>query len=315
MIVLRTKSFSKEKTKSDKDKKRGAALVAGGAIAAAGAVKGGDKISAKSGRVLMNTELTAKDKDAIKSKLIKGAKKQGIKVVNDPNMNNAAYTGSKLGTKVRNTIAAGAKFIKKATGDSSKVREGLEQIESAMDDKGLKQAYKNLGKDSVVLGKGTLAEADILSHELGHAQYEKSGRSKSVVGKAAHKLMPVSKLAMSKAGNVASFAHGVRSGMKNEKAKQEGKKTNAWQKARSVAVPAALTAPLLIAEGKASLNGLRAMKKAGASKELLKQSKKRLGAAWGTYAGGAATTVGVGGAGEAVGRGVAKLNKKKEEKK
>ena len=40
-----------------------------------------------------------------------------------------------------------------------------------------------------------------------------------------------------------------------------------------------------VAEGKASLNGLKNMKKLGASKELIKESRKRLGAAWGTYAG------------------------------
>jgi hypothetical protein len=121
--------------------------------------------------------------------------------------------------------------------------------------------------------------------------------------------------AMGSVGQIGSFAHGLQAGYKKEKNKQEGKKTNKWDKIRSVAVPAALTAPLLIAEGKASLNGLKAMKKAGASKELMNQSRKKLGAAWSTYASDAVKMVGAGGAGDITGKGVAKLTKKDKDKK
>lgn len=194
-------------------------------------------------------------------------------------------------------------------------KETQEQIKNTLDslpeaveaNTGSKHIWKSIGKDRIILGKGTLADTDVLSHELGHAQYERSGRSKSVIGKAAHKLMPISKIATSKVGKGAAFAHGFQAGMKKERNKREGKKTGAWDKVRSVAVPAALVAPMLVGEGKASLNGLKTMKKMGASKELMNQSKKRLGAAYGTYAGDASKALFMGGSGELAGRGASKI--------
>lgn len=275
--------FSEDEEK--KNKLKGAGLVAGSVGLATGGNLLGNKVTEMSGKYLLDSKLTAKDKDAVKKKLIEKAKKQGIKVIDDPNFENAAYTGTKSGKKLRNGIASVTKKLRK-TGNKDHAKRFIKGInEGSRAAYGSEKVLKSLGKDRILLGRGNLSEADVLSHELGHAQYMRSGRSKSIVGKAAHKLSTVSALSTNSVGQAASFAHGFQAGMKKEKNKQEGKKTNKWDQVRSVAVPAALAAPLLVAEGKASLNGLRRMKESGASKELMKQSKKRLASAWGTYAG------------------------------
>lgn len=311
MIISRNKEFSKKDKKSEEIK--GAAMLTGGVLAPMAGHVIGDKVTRKSGKYLMNSDITAKDKDQVKRKLLQKAKKQGIKVIDVPEFGNSAYVGSKAGSKIRNTVAAGLKVLRKY-GHGDDARKISKQLgDSAEWQLGSRKLWDNIGKDRVIMGRGKLSEVDVLSHELGHAQYMRPGRSKSIVGKAAHKLDAVSKVATGKGGQVLSFAHGFRSGVKNERNKQKGKKSNTWDKVKSVAIPAALAAPMLIAEGKASLNGLKSMKKAGASKELMKQSAKRLGAAWGTYAGQASKSVVSGGAGDIAGRGYAKLTKKKDE--
>lgn len=173
----------------------------------------------------------------------------------------------------------------------------------------------NLGKDSIVMGKHN--DADVLAHEIGHSNYLRSGRSKSIIGKAAHKGYQASSIAtVSPIGRLGIAANGFHSGMKSAKLKAEGKKESTWNKVRAAAVPAALAAPLLVAEGKASLNGLKNMKKLGASKELMKESRKRLGAAWGTYAGQAAVkSIALGEGSRLAGKGVGSLIYKDKKKK
>jgi len=309
MIILRNKEFSKKGKKDEET--TGAAMLAGGALAPIAGHVIGDKITKKSG-YLMSSDITARDKDQVKRKLLQKAKKQGIKVINAPEFENSVYTGSKAGREFRNTVAAGLRALRKH-GYGDRAKDISKRLGYLLKKNGTSKVWNNIGKDRVILGKGILSDVDFLSHELGHAQYMKAGRSKSIVGKAANNLRPISEAATGKGGQVLSFAHGFKSGVKNERNKQKGKKSNTWDKVKSVAVPAALAAPMLIAEGKASLNGLKSMKKAGASKELMKQSAKRLGAAWGTYAGQASKSVVSGGAGDIAGRGYAKLTKKKDE--
>lgn len=157
-------------------------------------------------------------------------------------------------------------------------------------------------------------DADVLAHEIGHSNYLRSGRSKSIIGKAAHKGYQASSIAtVSPIGHLGIAANGFHSGMKSAKLKAEGKKESTWNKVRAAAVPAALAAPLLVAEGKASLNGLKNMKKLGASKELMKESRKRLGAAWGTYAGQAAVkSIALGEGSRLAGKGIGSMIYKKK---
>lgn len=313
MIIKRSLfSDTKSKKKSDKKGLSGEANIAIGVGTLAAGDIASKAITEKGAKALFDGKITAKDEEIVRKKLLESAKKQGIKVVEDPNGSNAAYTGSKAGKNIKDIVAKKAKELRKA-GKDKEARELIRSIkEPVVLQTGSKKMFDNLGKDAVVLGKGELSKADVLSHELGHAQYMKKGRSKSVVGKVSHKLMPVSKIAAGPVGGIAAAVNGFKSGQKSVKAKREGKKESTWNKVRAVAVPAALAAPLLIGEGKASLNGLRAMKKAGASKELMKQSRKRLLGAWGTYAGHASKNVFVGAGAREIGKGYEKLKGEKK---
>ena len=246
----------------------------------------------------INSKITAEDSGKIMGSLMKKAEDQGIKVMYNPNLGNSVYTGSgKLANYQRKLLETikkrHPKIYKKLVG---KLEDHL---------------LEDLGKDRVLLGSGNLNNVDVLSHELGHAQYMKSGRSKNILAKTAHKLLPLSNVARSPIGSAGAFALGARSGYKTEKKRSEGRKTSFWEKAAPVAIPVAAVSPLLIAEGAASLKGLKMMKEAGASKELLKQSKRRLGDAWGTYAAGSLKPLFASGAGAMSGRALAKMQNNK----
>ena len=287
MIVPRVKYFANpdlNKDKSNLDNLKVLGNVAGGVGIATGGIALGDRASKRSSRYLKNSNLKAKDAESIYRKLEEAAKKKGTRVVEDPNFPNSMYLGTKDGKSFRNSLA---KLIRKTrkTGDDKYIKEAnrlkSEVIKEEL--RGSKVAFNNLGKDTVIMGK--LKGADVLAHELGHSNYMRPGRSKSVIGKAAHKLSPVSTGIRSRVSNVGSAINGFHSGIMSAKLKAEGNKESTWNKVKTSIVPVALAAPMLIAEGKASLNGLKNMKKLGASKELMEESRKRLGAAWGTYAG------------------------------
>jgi hypothetical protein len=176
------------------------------------------------------------------------------------------------------------------------------------------------GTDSMIIGgddESVLNSPGVIAHELGHAQYMSSdgSRSNDFIAKGAHKLYHVGDVASSGLGIAASALHGYHSGIKSEKDKEKGKKETAWNKVRSVAVPGVLVAPQLIAEGSASVKGLKMMKEAGASKELINDAKGDLASAFGTYAAHAVLPVAAGYAGRLVGKGVARLKRKRKKKK
>lgn len=275
MILLR-KQFSKKSEASDElksSRKKKLAVGAGIGVGVLGLDKATSKISEKLVRSVGSN--TATDNSAIKDKLLKEAKKQGTRVVTDEQLgSNASYTGGTLGRGVKKVTAKLVKFVKKQSGPEA-ADELVKKLKS-------NPITKHLGKDDIILGKG-ISDADVLSHELGHSKYYR-GRSKNIIAKGAHVLTPVSSMAMSKLGSGLSALHGFKSGQKTVRNKRSGKKDSTWNKVKSVAVPAALVAPVLIAEGAASIKGYKMMKAAGASKELLKQSRGRLGKAFGTYA-------------------------------
>lgn len=294
MILLR-KLFSKNKKEDQGSPKAGIGkkLLAGSGLGI-GAIAVNDGTSVVSNKLADSMgKITATDNNTVKEKLLKEAKKQGTRVVKDSSIgDNAAYTGTKEGKAARNTIAKIAKYLRKE--DSGNLAQNL-------NDAGKKVGtWKHLGKDRIILGDG-FQDADILSHELGHSKHYR-GRSKNVIAVAAHNTMPVSKLAMSPLGTGLSAIHGFKAGQKTVKNKRAGKKDSTWNKVRAAAIPAAMVAPVLIAEGSASLKGLKMMKNAGASKELMKQSRKRLAQAYGTYASKSASPVIAGQLGREVGK-------------
>lgn len=320
-MIIVTKYFSKEKGEEKKSNRlkeaaKGVALVGGAGGVGALAKYGGEKLTKQGAEKLMRSKLSAADeiRAALKEKLLEKAKKQGIKVIEDPQLNNAAYTGTDAGRGMRKLLAWGKK---KARNDKNSL-EVIEQAEAALKRKVGKEVYKNLGKDVIVMGNGRMSEADVLAHELGHAQYFKKGRSKNIVAKIAHKLHPISATATyNKYAKGGVFVHGLQSGIRNEKDKQEGKKSSTWKQLRSVAVPAAITAPMLIAEATASGKGIRMLKEAGASERFIKESRKAMGNAFKTYAGDSIKFVGLGAAGELAGRGIGKVagvGKRKQKK-
>ena len=315
MILPRIKYFAEDGKKGHTAAKNTGLIGVGVGIASSfGSV--GNLISEECSNYLKNSSLKAKDADSIKKKLLDQAKKDGgPKIIDDFNFNNSAYTGGNSGKMARDLIA-GLRKKARSTGNK-RFEKAAEKLESRIKKKvgGNTKVFKNLGKDTVILGYN--GGVDALAHELGHSNYLRSGRSKSIIGKVAHKLMPISSPTTNKLGRVAIAANGFQSGLESAKLKAEGKKESTWNKVKAAAVPAALAAPLLVAEGKASLNGLKNMKKLGASKELMKESRKRLGAAWGTYAGKTAVkSIALGEGSRYVGKGIGSIiykDKKKDD--
>ena len=150
------------------------------------------------------------------------------------------------------------------------------------------------------------------------------GDQKNVVAKGAHKFNALSKFGTTGIGDLNKAyprmaavygIHGYASGLKAAKDESEGKKESKWNKVRAVAVPAMVSAPMLISEAAASRKGLKLLKQAGASKEAMKVAKKSLGNAHGTYASLAAGNIVAGEGGRLVGKAVGKRrrNSQKEE--
>ena len=249
MKILRNKNFSKKGKKEEEEKKpqiKGD-VVAGGAASAAIGV-GSSYAGMKSNdffakRLLRGKGINPEEEKILREKLIEKAKKQGTGVLKRDSPNSFA-TETAEGKLYRPLLKKLAK----------KDREAYKSFKEAADKK-LPGAIENLGRDRIILGKGRLSEADILSHELGHTQYVHKGRSKNFVVKGAHKLNNLSKYGTIGIGDekksypltaAAYGVHGYPSGLKAAKDESEGKKESKWNKVRAVAVPAMVSAPMLI---------------------------------------------------------------------
>ena len=235
---------------------------------------------------------------------------------------NSAYVeGGNIGRLIRKAWNTIKKKDPKAV---KEVKDSLKKIGNQDLGNGMTLDYlKHIGTDTVVLGgNGKLSDADVLAHELGHSLYDHKGRSKDIIGKAAHATMFPSKILTdkvlnTKAGTVGMAAIGFRSGMKSAERKAKGENDTIWNKTKSVAIPLAITAPTLIGEAAASRQGIKMLKKHGASKDALKIARKSLAGAWGTYAAkDALKPIVVGEGSRLVGKGVGtvKYKKRKENK-
>ena len=300
MIILRQYTFSKKENKdSEKDKKSSnrKALGAGLGIAVVtdvGRGLGQGILMKKADEIRLSEEENSKLKSALK----KQAKDQGTKIVEFPDLDNSMATEGGII----------ARSLHKLLNKYPELREDFKKSDPTTE---------HIGTDTIILGKGKKSDADVLAHELGHTQFTHRKRSKNFIAKAAHELSGLSELGTSNKANVLYAASGFKNGLKSAKAKAEGKKEKTWDKIKSVAVPALVSAPLLISEASASGKGLKMLKKAGASKESMKQAKKALGAALGAYALQAGGSIASGYAGRLIGKAVGKKkykNKNKEEK-
>lgn len=257
------------------------------------------------------------DRNNIAEKLEKIAEKQGTDIVTsvpkNKIMQNAYYLSESSKPAARKRFA---KYLKKQkyknNVPNSKLMDSLKSCKKLSKKTGDAIFIEKQSKDNLGDHVATLA------HELGHSQYVRKEGSGGKIGKAAHKVY-VNRpgIFIIKNGKTISFVNGIHSGIKAEKAKQEGKKESKWNRAKSIAVPLAITAPMLVSEAAASKKGIELLKNSGASKELLKESKKRLAEAYGTYLTKAGNDVISGEIGRVVGRTVArkKYNKAKKDKK
>ena len=159
-------------------------------------------------------------------------------------------------------------------------------------------------------------KSSFLGHELGHRHYNKD-KAKTIgdkIGKAAHKYYEKTGGARNHVvlSPAAGIIAGIHSGKKRAEKEAKGEKESKFNRHKSWAIPLAVQAPALLAEGMASKHGYKLLKKSGAGKEGLKKAKKELANALGTYMGLAGMNAGIG----EVSRGISyKKYKKKNEKK
>ena len=307
-MILLSRFFSskskKEKEKNDnlKDTATSSAIIVGSVLAE----KSKNPIKSRLLKSLRGSRNNSENAEKIREQLIKEANDKGIKIVESPGIGTSMYTGNSK--RLRKTSEKIIKNLEKRGVDIDKMIEG--------------PMLKSMGKNVVLLDNksGSLRDADVLAHELGHAHYHNKG-SKNIIAKLAHKTMPAAKFIQ---GNnrkfynnpsvLTGFASGINSARNKAKDEEEGvvSKNIAW------ALPSIAGADILTAEGAASLHGLKDLKRLGADKVTLKSARKRLATALGTYgvnaASGVIKSLAAREAGKLVGK-VAFRKKKKNETK
>lgn len=293
MIVQRMFSSKSNKEKENSSKKD-LAIAAGLSGGAAATQIGGLSVLKGSD----NPEIQ-KESEKIAKKLIEKAKKQGTNVHDTSNAGVSHYLKRR---QIKNTRRA----LKKLAPKSEKWAELIEKQTKA----------PSFGKAGDYVYAPT-ERAELLAHELGHSTQFMKGRGGSKLGKLASKAYNPSKiLTATPIGHALSFANGYQSGKIAKRKENKGEKEGTFNKIRTAALPVAAAAPMLTTEADASIQGMKMLKKAGASKALRRHAGKTLLGAGLTYAGLAGLGVGAGYLGRAVGkRAEAKKLKKEKEKK
>ena len=299
------KYFSEEEEKEKKKEKKKTELSGLGAV---GGIAGGLAINTIYGDKFYkdlndtatkeSSELYNTLKDNLKKKRISIDDEHSFKM-ND--VSNAAYFQKMKG--IRNMLAKKYKNAKK-NGD----KQGIKNT------KDLKEIFETVipgaGKGKVIIDKDLKGRADILAHEMGHQHYM-DGDGKKSLGGVLHSQLLRNPLI----GATNSIAAGIHSGIKSRKAENEGKKESKWNKYKSVIIPGIHAAGLIGSEAAASMKGYKMLKELGADADTLKDAKRRLGNALGTYAGIGLAQVGFGLGGRAIGKALIPKKKKKKEDK
>lgn len=147
-------------------------------------------------------------------------------------------------------------------------------------------------KDFINIGnQGRDESGAFLAHELGHSMHRHC-RGGSRIGKIAHDLRDGVDEFESRLGKIDSkhiglglgVTGGLLSGIKAGRDEKKGKKENVLNKLAPYAAPIAYESPRLVSEFEASRQGMKLLKKVGASKAYRKAARKTMGAAFGTYA-------------------------------
>ena len=306
MIILRNKLFSSdsdEKKKRKKDEERSKKIAAAGAITVLGGGKVANYLHDKArDSAVRGMNRTTSDSQEINAKLKARARGMRIKLVDDPEFKNSAYLGTPLARKLR------------------KIAKTPEQIEQLGRSNHLgKASAGDIGTDSIAMGLGN-GDPATLAHEMGHASMSQSGRSHDIIGKAAHSSVGQlsgipSNLGRTNLGKAVYLGAGIRHGVKAAKKEEEGDKKGAKKELRKGLIRSSLlAAPELVAEAAATRKGMKYLREAGASKETMRNARKTLGGAWGTYASTAAKPVLLDVGGTAIGYGVHKLRSKSKKK-
>lgn len=198
------------------------------------------------------------------------------------------------------------------------------------------------GKHKIYINKDT-GNNTILAHELGHAYY-KIGDGKEKFGGRLHEVVrkiknPYVKLVKKanesklesltpkeqyelltkepkelrrNVGSAVSGLSGVLAGYKAAKEKEKGnKKKSRLISAASLGIPVLGHVPLMGTEISASKKGMEYLKKAGATKEQLKGSRKSMGYSLGTYGVDVGKNILINTGGQLAGRGIYRLTHKK----
>lgn len=254
------------------------------------------------------SKLNPEESSVINKKLRDIAAKQGTDIVQSDTMA-PTYLSKKSLDLLRRKVEA---MRKKGLSDS--------EIEAKLKKKGILGSILTRIKDDAVIlknGKGTkLEDPAVLAHELGHSSYIRKDGTGGKIGRTAHKIYHSRVGSLIKSGTpIASFINGIHSGIKEEKAIQEGKKASKWNRSKTYIVPLAMSAPMLVSEAAASKKGLELLKNSGASRELLKESKKSLAKTYGTYLARAGRSVISGEAGRMLGKGWVRYKNKKQKQK
>jgi len=249
------------------------------------------------------------------------AKSNGTSVAVDNNTVGGGYGGSAVNKRALNKIISAGR--KSGMSDEEILKNIVKTAPDYLPNPG------KLSMDGVVLGQGGQNSA-ILAHELGHSHYGgySKDRSKNFIVKGAARARnladslsgnnePNKKKAMiGKVGsNIGSFGAGFASGFKSAKDKDETGKSSVLTNLAGYAAPTLLAAPRLIDEGAASIKGMKLLKKAGANDKLIKNARKGLGFAFGSYVVDSATPFLSAAGGRVAGKIAYKLKKKKSKKK
>jgi len=138
---------------------------------------------------------------------------------------------------------------------------------------------KKSGKNKMIMNVSK-ENASTAAHEYGHLNNFAKKEGTKKIGQLSHKLYKPTQLVLS--NPITAIGSGAALAARDvNKEKKDGKERKGG---KAALINLGVATPVLVAEAAASRNGIKTLKKAGASKELLKKSKKELGQAWGTYA-------------------------------